>query len=94
MQDLLDTFNHYLHHERDASPHTRKNYLADMRHFFLFAFDYQPSMPRQGAEAIKAVTVELIRSYLAVLLKKHHPASVARKLASLRTFLHLWVFRV
>lgn len=91
MLDLLETFDHYLKHERDASPHTRKNYLADLRFLFGHLYELHPNVPRQGTQSLKLVTQELIRSYLTVLLKKHHPSSVARKLASLRTFLHFWV---
>lgn len=91
MLDLLEPFGHYLQHERDASPHTRKNYLADLRHFFDFTYTQNPLMPRQGTASLKQITQEVIRTYLAVLLKKHHPASVARKLASLRTFLQFWM---
>lgn len=91
MLDLLEIFSHYLQHERDASPHTRKNYLADLRHFSQFVFEQHPQLPRQGTDVLKKIDQEVIRSYLAVLLKKHHPASVARKLASLRTFLQFWV---
>lgn len=91
MRDLLETFHHYLQHERDASPHTRKNYLADLRHFAEFVREQYPTQPQQGPAVLKLVTQELIRAYVALLLQKHHPASVARKLASLRTFLHFWV---
>ncbi|MBI2345802.1 MAG: tyrosine recombinase XerC [Deltaproteobacteria bacterium] len=91
MLDLLQTFDHYLHGERDASPHTRKNYLADLRAFFQYIYTSQPGFPRSGTDGLKRITVESLRGYLATLLKRHHPASVARKLASLRTFLQFWV---
>ncbi|MBI4366960.1 MAG: tyrosine recombinase XerC [Deltaproteobacteria bacterium] len=91
MLDLLEPFTHYLQHERDASPHTRKNYAADLRQFFTFLFAHQPTLPRQGTQGLGLITQEMLRTYLAQLLQKHHPASVARKLASLRTFFQFWV---
>lgn len=91
MLDLLEPFDHYLHHERDASPHTRKNYLADLRQFIAFVKERTPGVPPQGMRGLQQITKEFVRTYLAVLLERHHPASVARKLASLRTFFQFWI---
>lgn len=91
MFDLLEIYSQYLLKERNASPHTHKNYLADLRHFFIYVFEKNPAVPRQGTGVLKLVTVELIRAYLGTLLAKHHPASVARKLASLRSFCQFWI---
>lgn len=91
MLDLLEVYSQYLLKERNASPHTHKNYLADLRQFFQFFATQAPTTPRQGPAALKAVTPEVVRGYIASLMDKHHPASVARKLASLRSFFQFWI---
>lgn len=91
MFDLLEIYSHYLLKERNASPHTSKNYLADLRHFFHYIFTQEPAVPRQGTQVLKLMNQEVIRAYVGTLLEKHHPASVARKLASLRSFFNFWI---
>lgn len=91
MLDLLDIYTHYLQKERNASPHTLKNYLADLRHFAEYFFTANPALPRQGTANLRQIDGDTIRGYVGGLLDKHHPASVARKLASLRSFFDFWV---
>ncbi|MBI2344394.1 MAG: tyrosine recombinase XerC [Deltaproteobacteria bacterium] len=91
MIDLLEMYSQYLLKERGASPHTHKNYLADLRHFFQYFFDKEPAVPRQGTRILKLIDAEMVRAYIGTLLDRHHPASVARKLASLRSFFQFWI---
>jgi integrase/recombinase XerC len=76
---------HFLKHLRDArnaSPHTLRNYQADLEHFA----DYV-SPPGAKPPALEKVDHRLIREYLAHLHAQHlAKASVARKLAALRSF--------
>lgn len=91
MIDILEIYSQYLLKERNASPHTHKNYLADLRHFFISFFEKEPAIPRQGTKILQLITPEVVRAYVGTLLDRHHPASVARKLASLRSFFQFWI---
>ena len=77
MERYIRKFITYLEAERDASPHTIRNYLNDLEAFSRFAKD------RSAAEIGRLD----IRRYLAEL-KAHDYAkrSIARRMASLRSF--------
>ncbi len=76
----LEQFEHYLRVERGFSIHTQRNYLNDLRRFSEFL---QESYPERDLPTIDSL---VIRSYLGALFKKNKKSSIARKLASLRTF--------
>ena len=76
----LEQFEHYLMVERGVSVHTQRNYLNDLRQFSTFL---QKEFPDRDLTTIDNLT---IRSYLGALYKKNKKSSIARKLASLRTF--------
>jgi integrase/recombinase XerC len=76
----LAQFEHYLMVERGVSVHTQRNYLNDLRQFSTFL---QKEFPDRDLTTIDNLT---IRSYLGALYKKNKKSSIARKLASLRTF--------
>ena len=76
----LEQFEHYLMVERGVSVHTQRNYLNDLRQFSQFL---QKEFPERELATIDNLT---IRSYLGALYKKNKKSSIARKLASLRTF--------
>src|SRR5580765_3546633 len=84
MDDAIRAFMTFLELERHASHETVRNYASDLRQFQTFITKKTPSA--RGCDA-STVQTESIRDYLHWLNCKHEkPASMARKLASLRSF--------
>jgi integrase/recombinase XerC len=74
----------FLEMERHASHETVRNYASDLRQFQAFMRTEQPGMPTLDPAAVKT---ESIRAYLHWLDRKREKStSMARKLASLRSF--------
>ncbi|MGH9326880.1 MAG: tyrosine recombinase XerC [Terriglobia bacterium] len=83
MDELIENFVRYLRVERNVSPHTLRNYHSDLVQFqdFLRAGERRPERPIQSIDAV------ILRGFLAFLLaNKREKSSVARKLATLRSF--------
>jgi integrase/recombinase XerC len=84
MDVAIRAFMTFLELERHASHETIRNYASDLRQFQKFIIKESP--PVHAAE-LSTVQTESIRDYLHWLNSKHEkPASMARKLASLRSF--------
>lgn len=84
MDDAIRAFMTFLELERHASHETIRNYASDLRQFQSFMMTESP-----GAHALDPATLktESIRSYLHWLDRKREKStSMARKLASLRSF--------
>jgi integrase/recombinase XerC len=70
-------FLDYLTIERNYSPHTQTNYAVDLREFEAFL----------GTTPVERADLGLLRRYLLELKKRNlAPTSIARKLATLRSF--------
>lgn len=76
----------HLSDERRASPHTTKNYLVDLMQFLAFLKKKDASFVEGGELGVRKITSDTIREYLASILQEKSAPSVARKLATLRTF--------
>ena len=84
MQQSIEDFLAYLRVERDASAHTVRNYRVDLVQFQTFLCERAPRDAAPDPGAIDQLTV---RGYLAHLMASGlSRASVARKLATLRSF--------
>lgn len=84
MDDAIQAFMTFLEVERHASHETVRNYGSDLRQFHSFMKAEQPGLPRLDPATVKT---ESIRAYLHWLDRKHEKStSIARKLASLRSF--------
>lgn len=91
MEELLKKYEEYLKHEQDASIHTSKNYIADLRQFYEYLGKSHPQLTISGKGTLTKIDHNIIRGYLSTLFDKNNPASIARKLASLRSFFKYWI---
>lgn len=79
MDDSLRRFSEYLEAERNASGHTVRNYISDIRQFISYL--------GRGKPPGDATRLE-IRGFVVMLRnKKNSPATIARKISSVRSFL-------
>ena len=84
MDDAIRAFMTFLDLERHASHETVRNYASDLRQFHSFVSKNNPKRPTLDPAA---VTTESIRAYLHWLdHKREKSTSMARKVASLRSF--------
>lgn len=87
MSDALAAFLRYLAVERDASPHTLRSYRGDLVDFTRFCTE-------RGVADATGADGRLIRAYLAHLHRRAlEPASMARRLATLRSWFRFLVRR-
>ena len=83
MDDLIERYIHYLKYERNASPHTVRNYQSDLVQFR----DFLVGKDKGAAVDVKAVNALRIRAFLSHLFQmQEKKASIARKLAAIRAF--------
>jgi integrase/recombinase XerC len=83
MDTLIEQYARYLRDERNASPHTIRNYASDLRQFR----DYLARLEAGSEVAVGSADPVRIRGFLADLIDRgEKKSSVARKLASLRAF--------
>jgi integrase/recombinase XerC len=86
MQQHIDRFADYLKYHRNASSHTLRNYLSDLDQFH----DYLSPRDAEGGRRevdVRDIDHLTIRDYMAKLYQeKRKKTSIARKLATLRTF--------
>jgi len=81
----VEGFLNHLRYERNASPHTVRNYGRDVRGFARWAA-VRTGEPG-GPDLWVQVDATLIRAFLASLYAGHAKTSIARTLSGLRTFL-------
>lgn len=83
MSQWIKDYRRYLHVERNVSPHTSQAYLRDVSDFCRFVCGDQ----LDGLElSLSHVDKTVVRQWMAALQKKNKKVTVARKVASLRSF--------
>jgi len=82
LSDDIGQFLQHLKYERNLSPHTLRNYASDLEQFQTHLLGVE----KRGDIAAGEIDRLTIREWMASLHSDHKKTSVARKLASLRTF--------
>jgi len=83
MNKLIERYVNYLQYERNASPHTIRNYRSDLLQFR----DYLAQGRSKTSVDLRQVDPLRIRGFLAFLLEREkQKSSIARKLAAVRAF--------
>jgi integrase/recombinase XerC len=86
VEEHIQKFAYHLRHERNASDHTLRNYVSDLEQFHAFLSPVPKTGTRRRID-VHDIDHITIREYLAHLYnEKRKKTSIARKLASLRTF--------
>lgn len=83
LNELIEEFLRHLQYERNMSPHTLRNYASDLGQFreHLLKIERRPDFPVNEIDRLT------IREWMATLHGENRKkTSIARKLASLRTF--------
>jgi integrase/recombinase XerC len=82
MKQIIERFIQYLRYERNVSPDTIREYRRDIQQFAAFL-----TPPGTKAPPLAEIDHRIVREYVASMYdRKLERASVARRLASLRTF--------
>lgn len=89
ISSAINQFLEYLRVERNYSAHTLRNYRSDLETFFRCRQDAGRSTGQAAphADLAKAASFRKIRDYMGTLYaERRKPATIARKLAALRSF--------
>jgi integrase/recombinase XerC len=83
----IERYLEYLRYQRNASSHTLRNYSSDLQQFNSF-LTHTPDGKERPAPELEQIDNLTIREFLGALYQKsNRKSSVARKLATLRSFM-------
>ncbi len=73
--------------EDNASPHTVRNYVSDLRQLRAFLLERRVALDDAGAEVMPdRVDQTAVRAYLAALMRRNRKSSIGRKLSAAKGF--------
>ncbi len=79
LDEAVHAFDRFLRLEKNASPHTLRNYMRDLK-------DFQSYLGEDSTRNLEDIDRTRIRAYLAHLHKRgNRPSTVARKISTLRS---------
>jgi integrase/recombinase XerC len=81
LRPAIERFVTHLAHERRSSPHTVSAYASDLEQLAVFVDARRPGAGPGELDVL------VLRGFLGQLARTHSPSSVARKIASVRSFL-------
>jgi len=88
IEEYLEQFFQHLRYERRVSEHTLRNYASDLEQFCV----YLRAIEKREDVSVKEIDHLTIREWMSSLVEaKKKKSSIARKLASLRTFFQFLV---
>jgi len=92
MEKLIEQFLEHLRYERNVSAHTLRNYASDLEQFLDFVAPLDLSSGTRNTPPVTQIDHLTIREWLGQLhTAQKKKASIARKLAALRTFFQFLV---
>ena len=92
MEKLIEQFLEHLRYERNVSAHTLRNYSSDLEQFLDHIAPADPATRKRNTPEVTEIDHLTIREWLAALhTAQKKKASIARKLAALRTFFQFLV---
>lgn len=86
MRILIERYLNYLSVERNFSDHTCRGYLSDLCQFEAFLRENGLAIASDNTVDVKKIDHVMVRTYLGSLYKKNRKSSMARKVASIRSF--------
>jgi len=86
MEKLLEQYRAHLLNERNASPHTLRNYLSDLQQFHRFIRERKWAMDSTGCVDVRKIDIQIVRAFLASLTRGRKKSSLGRKIAALKGF--------
>ena len=90
LEEYLKQFLQHLKYERNVSPHTLRNYTSDLDQFHNYLAPSQANGTHKEIP-VKEIDHITIREWMSELHIENKKTSIARKLASLRTFFQFLV---
>ena len=86
MDELIQQYAEHLRAERNASPHTLRNYLSDLAQLGQFLRDRELCLDSDGNVDVGRIDVLAVRAFLAALTRDRKKSSIGRKVAALKGF--------